>query len=645
MSYQPLARKYRPAKFSDLIGQDSVAKALAGAINLDRLHPSIIFSGVRGIGKTTTARLLAKALCCDEGVSPEPCGICTSCVAISKGVHEDVLEIDGASNNGVDEVRSLKESVSYIPQRSKYKVYIIDEVHMLSVSAFNALLKTLEEPPPNVVFIFATTELHKVPATVVGRCLTFHLKKFTSIDLITRVKYILEQEHITYEEEALAIIAREGHGSMRDALTFLDQVIAIGDGKVTMQSIEGIVTSISSDPFIEILSAMIKRDGHAAIDIVEKLDVAGVAFRDVVLGVAEFARHGFILKGLGRDSLEKSLLGLTEMEISKLNSLAEESESLDFNRIFRVVQSCIKELDGSELDRYTFENCLLEWCFDPGLPNIEDLLSGQGFAETYGSSHQSQSNLLHENSAVSSGLKHKPKQSLMKSLMAELNKDTNEHPSSQANSASVASAEPVEEKKNSELVESQNKDVQVEKFPENWRGLVESWKRLKPIQARKLEEVHPLTYNEKEIVVAVEENGMIGKELLTLQSQQSLNQVFKELFGFKGTFRAVAISNVDPKVLEKSEYFVRVLEKDSNPSSVIKNEKPNQTEKHDQLVLPESIEQQKFKESELKREEILSFVKKHDLTTSVLTEFEAEIVDIRVINPKALYSQGTPNFS
>jgi len=380
MTYQPLARKYRPSKFADLVGQENVAKALANAIRLGREPHGVIFSGVRGIGKTTTARLYAKALNCQEAVDSEPCGACDSCLAIAKGIHEDVIEIDGASNNGVDEIRTLRETVAYAPQRSRFKVYIIDEVHMLSSSAFNALLKTLEEPPAHVVFIMATTEMHKVPATILSRCLTFYLQKMTPRTIFERVAWILDQEKIDYDEKALWLVAREGQGSMRDALTFLDQAIALCDGKVTFEGLKDLVTGSSIAPFVELLDCALKRDGKSVLGRIADLDGIGIQTKTIVGELANLSRHGLIVRTLGIESSEIQSLGFDAGELSRLHEVSISARDFDLNRIFRTLVKCLEDLDGSSMDRFIAENYLLEWCFDPGLPSTDELRKASIFA-------------------------------------------------------------------------------------------------------------------------------------------------------------------------------------------------------------------------------------------------------------------------
>ncbi len=238
MSYLVLARKYRPQRFEDLVGQEHVARTLCNAIALQRVHHAFLFTGARGVGKTSAARILAKALCCALGPTATPCGTCEFCREIVGGQSVDVLEIDGASNTGVDDVRTLRESVRYAPAKGKSKVYIIDEVHMLSTSAFNALLKTLEEPPPHVVFIFATTEVHKIPSTIMSRCQRYDFKLVPTARLTDHLSQVLTQEGIAFERDGLRLLARQAAGSVRDGLSLLDQVIAyVGKDTITHQRV------------------------------------------------------------------------------------------------------------------------------------------------------------------------------------------------------------------------------------------------------------------------------------------------------------------------------------------------------------------------------------------------------------------------
>src|SRR3954464_14279876 len=236
MSYLVLARKYRPQRFSELIGQEHVARTLSNAIAQNRVHHAFLFTGARGVGKTSAARILAKALSCEKGPTAEPCGVCDICQEIAGGRSVDVIEIDAASNTKVEETKSVLEGVRYLPARARRKVYIIDEVHMLSAHSWNALLKTLEEPPPHVVFVFATTEVHKIPGTILSRCQRFDFKLISTARLTEHLSQILTAEKIAFEADGLRLVARQGAGSVRDALSLLDQVIAYsGDAAITAE--------------------------------------------------------------------------------------------------------------------------------------------------------------------------------------------------------------------------------------------------------------------------------------------------------------------------------------------------------------------------------------------------------------------------
>src|SRR6516162_4306994 len=231
MSYTALARKYRPKSFAELVGQEHVRRALVNALASGRVHHAFLFTGTRGVGKTTIARILAKCLNCETGVTAEPCGVCASCREIDAGRFPDLIEVDAASRTKVDDTRELLDNVQYAPARGRYKVYLIDEVHMLSAHSFNALLKTLEEPPPHVKFLLATTDPQKLPVTVLSRCLQFNLKRLSVSLIASRLTSILEAEKVAFEPAAVQLISQAGDGSLRDALSLLDQLLAYGDGR------------------------------------------------------------------------------------------------------------------------------------------------------------------------------------------------------------------------------------------------------------------------------------------------------------------------------------------------------------------------------------------------------------------------------
>jgi DNA polymerase-3 subunit gamma/tau len=260
MSYLVLARKFRPGNFDEVIGQEHISKTIKNAILENRIAHAYLFSGPRGCGKTTMARILAKALNCKEGPTTDPCGVCENCVEIGKSSNIDVLEIDGASNNGVENIRELRENVKFTPSNSKYKIYIIDEAHQVSAQAFNALLKTLEEPPAHVIFILATTEQHKIPVTILSRCQRYRFKLIPSKEIASALKNIASKEGFEIEDEALSIVVGASGGSMRDALSLLDQAISSGSGKITGDYIRGLLGLLPKDVIAGVTADLAKCD-------------------------------------------------------------------------------------------------------------------------------------------------------------------------------------------------------------------------------------------------------------------------------------------------------------------------------------------------------------------------------------------------
>jgi DNA polymerase-3 subunit gamma/tau len=256
MSYQVLARKWRPANFKQMVGQEHVLQALVNALDSNRLHHAYLFTGTRGVGKTTIARIFAKSLNCEQGISSEPCGSCSSCIEIDEGRSVDLIEIDAASRTGVEDMRELLDNVQYAPTRGRFKIYLIDEVHMLSKHSFNALLKTLEEPPPHIKFLLATTDPQKVPVTVLSRCLQFNLKRMSKSQILSQLQFLTEQEKVESDTTALTQLASAADGSMRDALSLLDQAIGYGGGAVRQQAVESMLGSISRDYLVRLFNSL-----------------------------------------------------------------------------------------------------------------------------------------------------------------------------------------------------------------------------------------------------------------------------------------------------------------------------------------------------------------------------------------------------
>lgn len=304
MSYQVLARKWRPKSFNTLVGQDHVVRALTNALELNRLHHAYLFTGTRGVGKTTLARILAKSLNCEIGITATPCGVCNACTEIDRGRYVDLIEVDAASNTQVDAMRDLLDNAQYAPTSGRFKVYIIDEVHMLSKSAFNAMLKTLEEPPAHVKFILATTDPQKVPVTVLSRCLQFNLRQMASTSIIGHLENILGQETIEYERPALHLIARAAQGSMRDALSLTDQAIAYGGQTVNESEVRAMLGAIDQRYLFDLIDALLAEDGQQLLSHATLMASRSIAFESALNDLAQLLHQVAMIQAVP-DSIEQ----------------------------------------------------------------------------------------------------------------------------------------------------------------------------------------------------------------------------------------------------------------------------------------------------------------------------------------------------
>jgi DNA polymerase-3 subunit gamma/tau len=327
MSYQVLARKWRPRDFGSLVGQEHVVRALRHALEQNRLHHAYLFTGTRGVGKTTLARILAKCLNCETGVTPEPCGKCSACVEIDTGRFVDLLEVDAATNTRVDEMRQLLDTAQYAPTRGRFKVYVIDEVHMLSTSAFNAMLKTLEEPPEHMKFILATTDPQKIPVTVLSRCLQFNLKQMPRGAIAAHLARLLEAENVAYERDALPLIGRAAAGSMRDALSILDQAIAHGAGKVVVASVREMLGAIDESYLLRLLEAVAAGDGPGALEIASEMQARSLSFDSALADLASLLLRVALAQSVP-EALEEDL---PERERIVALSMALDPETVQLN--------------------------------------------------------------------------------------------------------------------------------------------------------------------------------------------------------------------------------------------------------------------------------------------------------------------------
>ena len=372
MAYLVLARKWRPQNFTDLIGQEHVSRTLANAIRSGRIHHAFLFTGARGVGKTSAARILAKALNCEAGLSDTPCGTCGSCLEITAGQGLDVIEIDGASNTGVDDVRELRDNIRYLPGRSRYKIFIIDEVHMLSTSAFNALLKTLEEPPPHAKFIFATTEPHKIPVTILSRCQRFDFRKIPLGRVAAKLREIADAEGLTISDHSLALIARHGEGSMRDALSTLDQVIAFCGEQIDDEDVQALLGMVDRRLLLDAVESIIQRDPRRALDCAQRFDQLGVALRQVAQEVVEAFRAMVICKVVPEPA---DMLDLVGEELHELQAMAAGASLEALQRIVTLLLKLQAELAGSPYPLLSLEMTVVRLANLPPMEDLAKLLS------------------------------------------------------------------------------------------------------------------------------------------------------------------------------------------------------------------------------------------------------------------------------
>ena len=377
MSYQVLARKYRPQKFSDVIGQDHVTRTLKNAIEQQRIAHGYIFSGHRGIGKTTIARILAMALNCrsQDHPVPEPCGVCDSCVEIRAGNSVDVIEIDAATNRGIDEIRELRDAARYRPARDRYKIWILDEAHQITDAAFNALLKTLEEPPSHVIFMMATTQPEDIPQTIRSRCQHFSFHAVSFDDIVGQLRDIAKQEGIRADDNALAMLAEAGDGSMRDALSIMDQAIASCGDTLSADVVRGLVGSVGSDILEHVMDAVACNSSEDVLRTVDRLLVEGQSAQHFARQMVRFLRNALVATVAGSDS---PLLQISSDERARVSRVAERFSEEDLTRFLQIMLRTHSDLGYKQEQRFHLELGLLKLVHAQRLLPLEQLLSGEG---------------------------------------------------------------------------------------------------------------------------------------------------------------------------------------------------------------------------------------------------------------------------
>lgn len=502
MAYQVLARKWRPQVFEEVIGQRHVVKTLQNAVTSNRISHAFLFTGQRGIGKTSIARILAKAVNCQEGPTPHPCCKCTSCKEIAEGNSMDVLEIDGASNTGVDDVRELRESVKYVPSKGRYKIYIIDEVHMLSNSAFNALLKTLEEPPAHVIFMFATTEPHKIPPTVLSRCQRFDLRRISLEAIVKQLSHITSLENIAISEQGLRWIAKEAEGSMRDAQSVLDRVISYAGEHVNDEDIVELLGMVDKNLLMRTSQAILDKDAKGCIDIVSDLFHFGYDTRQFYQAFLEHLRNLIIVKISKKPA---QLMELPQNECDVLKEQVKDAEVETLQRLFDIWFRSEDEINRSSVPHIVLEMILLKMVYLRRLLPLDDALAKLSDLEKRISDKKTESEKRVARIPPSRPLEYEETQ------------DSGDEPSQLRDEAVTIP--------NRELGEDDQKQI--------WEKLLAFAKEEKPMLAAILEQGCPLRLDEEKVELGFASNSIFLESANDTDNKKQLKTICEQFFGRK----------------------------------------------------------------------------------------------------------------
>jgi DNA polymerase-3 subunit gamma/tau len=521
MSYVVLARKWRPRTFEEVVGQRPITQALQNAIATGRVAHAYLFAGPRGVGKTSVARILAKALNCQEGPTPQPCDRCSSCQEIRGGISVDVLEIDGASNRGIDEIRELRENVRYLPSKNKYKIYIIDEVHMLTDQAFNALLKTLEEPPPHVIFIFATTEPHKIPLTILSRCQRYNFRRIPLPETVAHLRKIAAEEKVEISEASLHLIAREGEGSMRDAQSLLDQTLSFSGSKVSDSDVVEVLGVVDRQILQEVAQGLEEADPGRLLQIVERVHNYGYDLKEFCGELTRLMRDLLVLKIFPRAEDRTGFLDLPDEEVAQLLPRAEKFSREELHAYFRTLLAAHDEIARSSFPRLVLEMTLTKLARKKPILSIQEVLEKL----------QTMEMRLSAGGLVSLPPKREAA-ALKEPAPAKEERPVAEEESEDSEEA--VSLEPAEVAE--EVVAAGGEDPQEEAadsspdFGGVWKDFVHFAKKKKPPFASLLEHAHPLVLNETVLEVGYPEKSFYLERMQEADNRTLFETLAGEFF-------------------------------------------------------------------------------------------------------------------
>jgi DNA polymerase-3 subunit gamma/tau len=552
MSYLVLARQWRPQVFEEVIGQRHITQTLQNAISQKRVAHAFLFTGARGVGKTSTARILAKTLNCEKGPQINPCNQCANCNEISLGTSMDVIEIDGASNRGIDEIRELRENVRYTPAKSRHKIYIIDEVHMLTREAFNALLKTLEEPPPHIIFIFATTEPHKIPATILSRCQRYDFKRIPLREVIGSLKKIVEKEEIQISQRALLSIAQESEGSLRDAQSLLDQVISYGGKEIRDEDIAEVLGLIDRKILSDTIEAIASRDAERCVEIVEQIYHYGVDLQHFCRELLQYFRNLILMKV---SQHPEGLMELPEEELEVVKKHAEKFEFDQLNHLFNLLIKGEEEMAQSTFPRTMLEMTLIRMStLRPILP-IDEILKKLENLEK-----------KHPSVGTTEQMKFSPSGRAISSKEPKLGRGVAEEP--QLLQEEKQKDEGLAEKKTSVQLAEEKAKPSIERImnpedpiaelegggvssvvrEETWRGLVDFTRARNPILGSFLAMGNLVHISDEKIEIGFEKDSFHYERILEKENRSQLESICHEFLKRKAK---VIISASDQRMVSK----------------------------------------------------------------------------------------------